>query len=148
MNIDLRLATESLIPDILDMMSQLYAYDKIRFEYHVNLDNLRLFLNNPGHGRIWVIYHENQAIGYLILVFSFSFELKGEVAIINEIYIEDSIYTQEVGIQALEFVEMECSILGIRSLQLEVDTSHENGKNRLFSNCFMGETRMLKTRKL
>jgi hypothetical protein len=148
MNIDLRLATESLVPDILDMMSQLYAYDKIRFEYHINLDNLRQFLNNPGLGRIWLIYHDNQVIGYLILVFSFSFENKGEIAMINEFYVEKSYLLHEVAIQALEHVEMECGILGIRSLQLEVDSSHESGKNMFFSSCFEGETRVLKTKKL
>jgi GNAT superfamily N-acetyltransferase len=148
MNIDLRLATESLIPDILDMMSQLYAYDKIKFEYHVNLDNLKQFLNNPGLGRIWVIYDDNHAIGYLILVFSFSFEHKGEIALINEFYVEKEYLLHEVSIQTLEHVEMECSILGIRFLQLEVDTSHDSGKNRFFSSCFEGESRVLKSKRL
>jgi ribosomal protein S18 acetylase RimI-like enzyme len=72
-------------------------------------------------GRVWLIQHNSEAIGYIVLSFGYSLEYRGREAVIDEIYIRESHQGQGIGKRAIEFLEEVSPSLEIKALHLEVE---------------------------
>jgi ribosomal protein S18 acetylase RimI-like enzyme len=82
---------------------------------------LTKILSDDSLGRVWLIQHNSQAIGYIVLTFGYSLEYRGREAVIDEIYILESHRGQGIGKRAIEFVEEVSPSLEIKVLHLEVE---------------------------
>jgi len=80
----------------------------------------RVFLRRGGWGRLWLILHNAQPIGYVILTLSFSFEFHGLDAFVDELYVHPAHRRQGIGNKAMDLVEENCKELGVNALHLEV----------------------------
>ena len=82
------------------------------------LDNL---LADGSLGKVWLIYLDGAAAGYIVLTFGYSLEFDGREAFVDELYVEEPHRGKGLGGLALRLAEEACRALGVRALHLEVD---------------------------
>ena len=78
-------------------------------------------LNDDSLGRVWLIQHEGEAKGYIVLTFGYSLEYRGRDAFIDEFYIRESDRRQGIGKKTIQFIEKVCPSLEIKAVHLEVE---------------------------
>ena len=83
------------------------------------------FVSDPTYGRAWLIVKTDEAVGYVILTVSFSFEFRGLDAFIDELYVAESHRGQGIGRRAMAFVEEAARGLGINAIHLEVSKDND-----------------------
>src|ERR1044072_9860452 len=75
------------IDKTVSMMQDFYAIDNYPIDPAVSKSLLMEFLENESLGKGWLILNEREVIGYVIITFVFSFEYKGRIAFLDELYI-------------------------------------------------------------
>lgn len=122
----------ALVPAQLNDISALLPfvrefYRHFDYPYHEaqKSDVLRRLVQDGSLGRIMLIKHHDRAIGYVLLVLSFSLEFNGSIAFIDELFIEPSGRQKGVGSQVLAQVESVCAALGVRAVRLESEAHND-----------------------
>ena len=85
---------------------------------------LACLLNDQSLGRVWLIDSGGATVGYVVLIFSYSLEIDGRDAYVDEIYVQASHRGSGLGQQTLLFAEGVCATLGLRALHLGVDRNN------------------------
>lgn len=143
-----RLASEGLIPEILEMMADFNAIDNYPFDRETGLQNLKGFLRDDSLGRLWAIHRDDLVVGYIVLTFGFSFEYKGRDAFIDEFFIKKQFRNKGIGRETMEFIEAQAVGLGVKAIHLEVEGHNEKG-NRLYTKQgYKSNSRMLLSKKI
>ena len=119
-------AIRSDIPTLLQFMREYYEFDHLAFDEDVARTALESMVSDDSLGRIWVIHHVDEAVGYLVLTLGYSLEYGGRDAFIDEVYIRSSYRGRGIGTAALTFAEEQCRALGVRALHLEVERANIN----------------------
>lgn len=109
---------------LLELIREFCEVDGHPFDELTLRPALRKILSDRVLGRAWLIQHEKEAIGYIVLTFGYSLEYRGRDAFIDEFYIKESHRRQGIGKKTIEFIETLCPSLEIKALHLEVE-----GKN-------------------
>jgi ribosomal protein S18 acetylase RimI-like enzyme len=78
------------------------------------------FVRDNTYGQAWLILEDQQAIGYVVLTVSFSFEYRGYDAFIDELYIAEERRGRGIGRQAMQFAEVAARQRGVNAMHLEV----------------------------
>jgi ribosomal protein S18 acetylase RimI-like enzyme len=124
------------VPDIgtiLPMVQEFYAIDG----YPINPETSRKlfsdFILNENLGKAWLIYDENEIVGYVILTFVFSFEYGGKIAFIDELYLSEKARGKRIGKAAIEFLKEEAARLSLELLYLEVEHHNSNAQKLYLS---------------
>lgn len=120
------LASLAEIPLLLTFMREYYEFDHLTFDENVAPTALAGMIDNEAYGRIWLIHHADEAVGYLVITLGYSLEYGGRDAFIDEIYIRSTHRGQGIGSAALAFAEAQCRVLGVRALHLEVEHANTN----------------------
>jgi ribosomal protein S18 acetylase RimI-like enzyme len=89
-------------------------------------------LTNPVFGRIWLIYCDYRAVGYIALCAGYSIEFSGKDAFIDEFYIKPEFRGRGLGTQALELIKIAAKNLDIRAIHLEVARNNPDA-HRLYA---------------
>ena len=99
------------------------------FDYPYNEEEkasvLRQILHDESIGRLWLIRHEGKEVGYVLVAFSFSLELGGRIAFIDELFIDSSCRKKGVGAAVLKKAENICLNMGIRAIRLETEPHNQ-----------------------
>ena len=123
--VNLVAAQERDIPTLLPFVQQFYHHFKYPFHEAQKSDILNDLIQHESLGRIMLIKHNDSAIGYVLLVFSFSLEFNGSIAFLDELFIEPSGRQKGVGSQVLAQVESLCVTLGMKAVRLESEAHTE-----------------------
>jgi len=118
-----RAASDDL-DQVLVFMRELYQFDHIALDEVAARAALTNLIANESFGRVWLIYSEDEAIGYVVLTLGYSLEFHGRDGFIDELYVQENYRRRGVGMSAIRFVEEVCRALGIEALHLEVE--HDN----------------------
>lgn len=148
MNIELRPANNSDIEQLLEMMAAFNAIDGYHFDTATTRKNLQLFLSNEKMGRCWLIFSEESNIGYVVMVYCFSFEFKGQTAFIDELFLMEEYRGKGTGGQVIDFIDQQARQLGVKALHLEVERHNEKGKRLYLKKGFKEHERALMTKRL
>ena len=108
---------------LLPLMRDLQRDDPWSVPFHeekVRTSALEL-LQSPSMGRVFLIYHGELCIGYLVLSFDFSLEYGGKNAWIDELFVQSEFRGQGIGSSALDFAAQTARELGAKVLHLEVN---------------------------
>jgi GNAT superfamily N-acetyltransferase len=89
------------------------------------LDNL---LADGSLGKVWLIYLDSAAAGYIVLTFGYSLEFDGRDAFVDELYIAEDHRRKGLGGLALRLVEDTCRTMGVRALHLEVNRENHRAR--------------------
>jgi GNAT superfamily N-acetyltransferase len=125
-------------------------YERFGFAYAEagKRELLHGLLDAPESGRLLMILHERDIVGYLLLVFSFCLEFEGPVAMIDELFIQPSARGAGIGTRVLSLVERLCRDRGVRAVRLETGMDNPRA-TALYTRCgFIDHRRQLMTKVL
>jgi diamine N-acetyltransferase len=113
--------------ELLRMMRVLAEQEpgKIKFDEPAARASFRRLLSLPAFGRTWLLFEENETVGYIVLTIGFSFEFHGHDAFIDELYVDAAYRRRGFGRRAVAFVEAKAREMGVNALHLEVDRGNE-----------------------
>ncbi len=135
MDVTLVGATQHDLPRLLEWMRDLRRVDPMETEQLVPISiaqsAMERLIADPSVGQVWLLHADAKAVGYVVLVFSFSIEFGGRTAFIDELFIEAPFRGQGIGRRAMKLVEDSARQMEIRNLLLEV--SESNPATRLYS---------------
>lgn len=141
--ISFEVAKTSELSAVLEMMESFYAIDNYPFDAKVSEKLYTEFISNEHLGRCWIIVENEKAVGYMILTFIFSFENKGKIAFLDELYIKAEHRKTGIGKKAIQFVQEQAKILSLKLLYLEVEPHNEQAQNLYLSQYFEHHNRKL-----
>lgn len=147
MKINFRLAGKNDFATLLSMMANFNAIDGYHFDEATTRKNLEKFISNEQLGKLWLIYAEENTIGYVVLAACFSFEFKGFTAFIDELYLVESYRGKGIGGEVINFVEEQAQLMEIKALHLEVERHNEKGKKLYEKKGFKEHGRALMTKR-
>lgn len=138
----------SQIETITSMMQDFYAIDNYPIDIEVSKKLFQEFISDDKLGKAWLIYSENELIGYVILTFVFSFEYQGRIAFIDELYLKETARGKGIGAKTLQFIKEQIPKLSLKLLYLEVEHHNENAQKLYLANDFEVHNRKLLKYKL
>ncbi len=118
---------------VIQMMADFYAIDNYPFDVAVAKGLLMEFLENETLGKGWLIWYEDKPVGYVILTFVFSFEYKGRIAFLDELFIASEVRGKGFGKQAVDFIAAEAKKNSVKIIYLEVENHNEAAKSLYLS---------------
>jgi ribosomal protein S18 acetylase RimI-like enzyme len=139
---------KSQIDSIVSMMRDFYAIDNYPIHIEESKQLFETFIANSDLGKAWLVCKGEEVIGYVILTFVFSFEYKGILAFLDELYIKKEHQGKGFGKQAVRFVQQECSQLNVKMLYLEVEQHNENAQKLYLAHDFEVHNRKILKYKL
>ncbi|CDS95088.1 MULTISPECIES: GNAT family N-acetyltransferase [Sphingobacterium] len=119
------------IDTIVSMMQDFYAIDGYDMDPAVSRENFKTFLDDQNLGQSWLIKENDLVLGYIIVVYFFSFEFKGRVALLDELFLNADARGKGVGRKAVEFVKDYVQEQGCKLVLLEVE-SHNLPAQKLY----------------
>jgi ribosomal protein S18 acetylase RimI-like enzyme len=131
------------IPTITQMMQDFYAIDNYPMDVEKSKKLFQEFITNENLGKSWLIFSENEIVGYIILTFIFSFEYGGKIAFIDELFIKETARGKGFGKEVIQFIQGEVPKLSLKLLYLEVETHNENAQKLYLAHDFELHNRKL-----
>ena len=131
------------IDKTVSMMQDFYAIDNYPIDPAVSKSLLMEFLENESLGKGWLILNDAELIGYVILTFVFSFEYKGRIAFLDELYISPAGRGKGIGKQTVDFIREQALDLSINVIYLEIE-----GHNTIAQNLYLSKDFTVHNRKL
>lgn len=128
---------------ITQMMQDFYAIDNYPMDIEVAKELFYEFISNENLGKSWLIYSENEIVGYIILTFIFSFEYGGKIAFVDELFIDETARGKGFGKEAIQFIQAEVPKLSLNLLYLEVEPHNENAQKLYLAHDFELHNRKL-----
>ncbi|MFY7738991.1 MAG: GNAT family N-acetyltransferase [Flavobacterium sp.] len=133
----------SQIEAITTMMQDFYAIDNYPIDIAISKKLFQEFISNEHLGKTWLIYSEDELVGYVILTFVFSFEYKGRIAFLDELYIKKIARGKGIGNTTIQFIKEQAKQLNVKLLYLEVENHNENAQKLYLANDFEVHNRKL-----
>lgn len=131
------------IEKIVPLMQDFYAIDNYPIDVAISKALFLEFLQNPHLGKCWLIFSDDEVVGYVILTFVFSFEYKGTIAFLDELYISDKARGKGIGKLALDFIHEQAVSLSLKIIYLEVEGHNEIAQKLYASKDFTVHNRKL-----
>ena len=125
------------------MMQDFYAIDNYPVDLHVAKSLLTEFIEDESLGKGWLIFNDNEITGYVILTFVFSFEYKGRIAFLDELYISPAGRGKGIGKKAVDFIHEQALDLAINIIYLEIE-----GHNAIAQKLYLSKDFIIHNRKL
>ena len=105
---------------ITSMMQDFYAIDNYPIDIEVSKKLFQEFISDENLGKAFLICHSDEGrtselVGYVILIYVFSFEYKGRIAFLDELYIKESYRGKGIGKQTIDFIKEQALILQAES---------------------------------
>lgn len=114
------LKTET-IPQIVNLMVAFYAIDGYPINKETTTNLFFEFVNKPEAGKCFVITFNNEICGYIVLVQFFSFEMSGNLLLLDELYIDSNFQGKGIGKKAMEFIKQYAQKNNYKKIVLEVE---------------------------
>lgn len=128
---------------ITQMMRDFYEIDNYPMDVEVAKTLFQEFISNEHLGKSWLIYSENEIVGYIILTFIFSFEYGGKIAFVDELFIKETARGKGFGKETIQFIQREVPKLSLKLLYLEVEPHNENAQKLYLAHDFELHNRKL-----
>jgi ribosomal protein S18 acetylase RimI-like enzyme len=131
------------IETIVALMEQFYAIDNYPIDIEVSKALFEEFISNENLGKSWLILSDNTVVGYLILTFVFSFEYKGKIAFLDELYLTAAARGKGIGSKSIEFIQNEAHKAALKLIYLEVEPHNEKAQKLYLASGFESHNRQL-----
>ena len=133
----------SKIDTIAQMMSDFYAIDNYPIDINTTKILFQEFIENENFGKCWLICHEKEIVGYVILTLIFSFEYKGKLAFLDELYIKETARGKGIGKKTIQFIKEQVSYLNVKMMYLEVESHNQAAQKLYIANDFVFHNRKI-----
>jgi GNAT superfamily N-acetyltransferase len=126
MKANIKIALIGDLENLLPLVREFHEFEALQITEDVRKSSLTALLVNEQLGRIWLIYCDQQLVGYIALCLGYSIEFTGKDAFIDEFYIRPEFRGQGLGKQTLEFIKVAAKDLDIKAIHLEVARTNTN----------------------
>jgi GNAT superfamily N-acetyltransferase len=116
----LRQAAGDDLSRLVELMAAFYAESGYVLERQRAARAFDALLSDPRLGRVWLIEHDGNVVGYVVTTFVFAMEYGGPTAVADDFFIEPASRDAGLGTAALAEVRRICAGLGMRALRVEV----------------------------
>ncbi|MDX2226966.1 MAG: GNAT family N-acetyltransferase [Verrucomicrobiae bacterium] len=140
--------TAGEIPELLGMMRDFYAHEKIPFSAARSQRLLTHLLTNPQKGEVLRVADSGVTVGYLIVTGSYSLEFGGSFGLLDEFYLRPEFRGQGLAPIILRQTAARARRRGMKALRLEVDEKNAAAIKTYLKNGFFRQPRLLMTRPL
>ena len=130
-------------PAVVAMMEAFYAIDNYPIDAATANKLFLEFTQNESLGRGWTIVLNGEVMGYFILTFVFSFEYKGRIAFLDELFISPFARGKGLGKHALDFLAAQSRELSVKIVYLEIENHNEAARKLYLSKNFTVHNRGL-----
>jgi len=130
-------------PVVVYMMQEFYAIDNYPMDVAVAKDLFLEFIANNSLGSGWTLVLDGEVMGYFILTFVFSFEYKGRIAFLDELFVSEKARGRGLGKKALGFIAQQAKLLSLKIIYLEIENHNEAARKLYLSNGFTLHNRAL-----
>ena len=117
-------------------MQEFYAIDNYSFDIKNSKKLFEEFISDENLGKSYLILVDNEIVGYTIITYVFSFEYKGKIAFIDEIYIKETYRGKGIGSEIIKFIKNECHKLKLKLIYLEVENHNLKAQKLYIANEF------------
>jgi ribosomal protein S18 acetylase RimI-like enzyme len=124
------------IEQITLLMEEFYQIDGYPFNRQTTVQLFHEFIKDEKLGKAWLVYYQNELVGYVILTFAFSFEYQGKIAFLDELYLKESARGKGIGKEIVRFVQDEAAKLSLKIIYLEVETHNQAAQKLYIANDF------------
>lgn len=127
-----RKATLSDIPILVDLMQEFYAEGGYTLDREWAAASFSALLKDDSLGAAWVVFHDDEPAGYVVLTIRFSMEYGGLDAFIDDLFIRVALRRKGLGRALLNALFDECRRRKVLAVHVEV--GHDNtAANALYS---------------
>jgi len=116
------------IDTVVRLMNDFYAIDQYPFDAAVSTELFRQFIKNEALGKAWLIYHNAEPAGYVILTFFFSFEYQGMAAFLDELYLTKAARGKGIGKEAVSFILDQARQRNVKTVYVETEPHNERAR--------------------
>lgn len=116
----LRLATPDDLDRLMSLVERFHAEAGIDQDDDTRRTALVPLLDGSPHGAIWMVGPRSAPVGYIAVTFTWSIELGGLDAMVDEFFIREKVRGRGMGSEALAALARALSGQGLRALHLEV----------------------------
>jgi len=131
------------IAALVQLMGDFYAIDGYPFDPLITTQNFALFIQQPDYGQCWLIKQAAQTLGYCIITYFFSFEARGRVAILDELYFTEDARGKGLGKYVVNFVQQYAKAQQMKCIALEVEEHNARAKELYSKQGFVMHHRQL-----
>ena len=131
------------IEEIVKLMQEFYAIDNYPIDKKQTIALFNEFISNEKLGQCYLIYNDLELVGYFIITFIFSFEYKGTIAFLDELYIKPLSRKTGIGKKTVDFVKQKAEELNVKVIYLEVENHNQNAQNLYIANDFVFHDRKI-----
>jgi GNAT superfamily N-acetyltransferase len=128
-HISVRTATVADAVALRNLVKQYYEFDQIPCVPEEIESGLAVLLNDSSLGQAWLILHDLQPVGYVIFTYGFDIEFGGRLATITDLYLEPAHRRKGIGGKVLQQLEAFCGSIGLRGLELQVETDNAEARS-------------------
>ena len=129
--------------ELLAAIRRYYAEDGLAFDEALVRPAVERLLAEPSLGRAFFLKDDAGArAGYVVFTFGFDHEAGGPLATVTDLFIEPTHRRRGYGRAPLRFVAQTCLALGVRGLELQVETHNVAGQALYRSFGFYAQTRI------
>ena len=122
-------ATRNAIPEdiplLVSMMAEFYAEANFPFDHTWAGASFSALLADPALGAVWIVSHEAEPAGYVVLTVRFSMEHGGLDAFIDDLFVRPSHRRKGLGHLALQTFFAECRQRGVLAVHVEVGQNND-----------------------
>jgi GNAT superfamily N-acetyltransferase len=122
--ISFKLASESDAETLVALIRKYYEFDHIPFHEKEIRAGLPPFLSDSSLGHAWLIFNDEEIVGYTIVTYGFDLELGGRLATITDLYLDPSHRGKGLGFLTLKNIEDVCRRSGVLALELRVEQNN------------------------
>lgn len=133
----------SQIDLITSMMIDFYAIDNYPIDKKVTKQLFKEFIDDENYGKSYLIYKDDQIVGYFILSFIFSFEFKGRLAFLDELYICENSRGTGIGRETIVFIKKIAPEFDIKMMYLEIENHNQMAQKLYLANGFESHNRKI-----
>jgi len=95
-------------------------------------------LQDQSHGQVWLLKHDDRAVGYLVLTVGFSMEYGGLVGVLDDLFVRPEYRRRGLGYVGLTVLLDECRSRGVTAVSVEVGRNNEPAQS-LYRKCGFAE---------
>lgn len=131
-----RVLAEIDIEQIILLMEEFYQIDGYPFNRQTTIQLFHEFIKDEKLGKAWLVFHQSEPVGYVILTFVFSFEYQGKIAFLDELYLKEFARGKGIGKEIVSFIQEEAAKLSLKIIYLEVEAHNQAAQKLYIANDF------------
>jgi len=113
-------ATLDDIPVLVDLMQEFYAEADYPLDRDWAATSFSTLLQDDSRGAVWIVFHDSEPAGYIVLTIRFSMEYGGLEAFIDDLFVRPPYRCRGLGRAALNALFDECELRKVLAIHVEV----------------------------